>query len=281
MLVECLQSIFKFPTKIAFEIIVVDNHSMDDTVSFIHTHFPQVLVIENQQNVGFARGNNKAVKKAQGEYLFFLNSDTLLKKNAVDTLINFAKSANSDIASCQLNNSDGSIQPQGGQLPNLFNVFCWMTFIDDIPLISRFIPSYQQSRIEYFTKNHQMGWLAGTALLINRNVFRELKGFDENMFMYGEDVEFCMRAYDNKVKINYFSSPQIIHLGQGSGSSSKAILGEYQGLKYIFVKHKPTWQLPILRLWLKIGALLRLLIFGMMGGDEDKRIIYQQAYKLA
>ena len=98
--------------------------------------------------------------------------------------------------------------------------------------------------------------------------------------MYGEDVELCMRANKKGVELHYFSTPKLAHLGQGSGASKNAILGEYQGLIYIFQKHKSGLQLSFLKFMLKLGAFLRVVLFGMIIQDEERKQIYQQALKL-
>ncbi len=122
-------------------------------------------------------------------------------------------------------------------------------------------------------QDQRPGWLAGTALLIKREIYDQLHGLDDHIFMYGEDVEFCLRAKAEGIEVDYFQAPKLIHLGQASGSSRAAILGEYKGLKYIYQKHQPAWQYFCLRLLLKVGALLRLIIF--------RNPIYAEAFKLA
>lgn len=281
LLIDCLQSIYKYPVDFEFEIIVVDNHSIDETNSTLRQHFPQVRLIENSQNVGFAAANNQAAKKAKGNYLLFLNSDTVVKKDALSDFFTQATTLNGGIYSCQLVTTDDLIQPQGGSLPNLWNVATWMLGIDELPIIRTLIPPYQQSSSDFFTQDRKMGWVSGTAMMIQADIFRDIGGFDEQVFMYGEDVELCLRLTKTGLRAHFLSSPKIVHLGHGSGSSSKALLGEFQGIKYIFSKHKPAWHLPILRFWLKIGALLRYFIFGIIKGNADKKIIYQQAFGLA
>jgi len=156
-----------------------------------------------------------------------------------------------------------------------------MLFIDDLPLINKIIKPYQQRSSLFFNKDQHPGWLGGTAFLIKKDLYSKLNGLDQKIFMYGEDVEFCQRISNLGIELDYFSSPSLTHLGQASGSSEGAILGEYKGLKYIYQKHKPKWEYPILRMLLKIGALLRIIIFGIMLKDEKRKQIYTKAFKLA
>lgn len=270
---DCLETIKKSKDNLIKEVIVIDNGSEDGSVEYLKKKFPQYLVSSSGGNLGFAQGNNFGVNHAKGEYIWLLNSDTLIKPNTISTLMECVKSHNSQLASCRLLNPDGSIQPQGGYLPDLWRLALWMLFIDDLPLIKSLVKPYHQNLKSFFQIDQHPGWLAGTALLIKRDLYQKLNGLDNKIFMYGEDVEFCLRAKQQGVRIDYFSQPKLTHLGQVSGSSRKAILGEYKGLKYIYEKHQSVWQYFALRLLLKLGALLRLIIF--------RNQVYAEAFRLA
>lgn len=270
---DCLNSIKRSTDKVDKEVIVVDNGSADGSAEYLRQKFPRFKVYDAGANLGFARGNNFGFKRSSGKYVWLLNSDTLLKKTTIQKLYHAALSHDSAIASCRLLNQDGSLQPQGGYLPDLWRLKAWMLFIDDLPIISRLFPAYHVNRTSYFKKNRHPGWLAGTALLIRRDVYQKLHGLDEKIFMYAEDVEFCLRAAKLGIKPDYFTAPALTHLGQASGSSRGAILGEYKGLTYIYKKHFPKTQQIILKILLKLGAALRVIIF--------RNRIYAQAFQLA
>jgi GT2 family glycosyltransferase len=275
---HCLQSIFASNTKYTYEVILVDNHSTDGSVAaFKNTKYPLVL-IENSHNSGFANANNLGAKSARGKYLWLLNSDTLIKPDTIEKFLNLAYKHGSYLASCRLLNPDGSIQPQGGALPTLLNLTTWMLNLDNLPLIRRLIPSYQLSRP--YPQQPHLGWIGGTAMLVRRDLYHGLSGLDENIFMYGEDVEFCLRAAKGGITPDYFPQPQIVHLGQASGSNQRAVLGEYTGLKYIYRKHKSPVARTYLRGILKIGALLRVISFTLTG-DIKRRNSYVKAFKMA
>ena len=278
---DCLRTIKKSKDNLKKEVIVVDNGSQDGSVRYLKQRFPWARFYSSGGNLGFAWGNNFGITKAKGDYVWLLNSDTLLKPTTIATFLDLAKTNNSQIASCRLLNKDGTIQPQGGFLPKLRRVIAWMLFIDDLPLIGRLIKPYQQRLLGFFKHDQHPGWLSGTALLIKRDLYLKMKGLDKKIFMYGEDVDFCLRAAKRGIKLDYFTQPSLTHLGQASGSSQAAVLGEYQGLKYIYKKHKPQWEYPLLRLLLKTGALLRIIIFGIILQDGNKKQIYQKAYQLA
>lgn len=278
---DCLRTIKNSQDKLRKEVIVVDNGSDDGSFKYLKKTFPWAKLLSSGTNLGFARGSNFGAKHAKGNYIWLLNSDTLLKPDTINTFMKLVMKNKSQIASCKLLNPDKTIQPQGGFLPRLSRLTAWMFFIDDLPIIGSLIRPYQQRHIHFFKKHQHPGWLSGTALLIKRSLYNQLKGLDKNIFMYGEDVEFCLRAAKRGLRLDYFPQPELTHLGQASGTSQGAVLGEYKGLKYLFKKHKPSWEYPLLRWLLKTGALLRIIIFGIILQDKAKKTIYVKAFKLA
>ncbi len=268
----CLKSIAKSTDSLHKEIIVIDNASNDSSVEKLKSAFPNIMLIANKTNVGFGVANNQGAEKAHGNFLLFLNSDTLLKIDTLALLFEDIKRHKSTVATCKLLNVDGSIQPQGGALPNLLSLLVWATGIDDLPLINSLITSYQHRNRGYFDQNHQVGWIGGTALAIKRQVFDDIGGFDPNIFMYGEDVELCIRLRQAGYLVDYFAKPNITHLGQASSSSKASLVGEFIGLKYLITKHFTGFNKSLSLLELRFAALLRILIFGIVGNRERKKI---------
>lgn len=111
-------------------------------------------------------------------------------------------------------------------------------------------------------------------MLIKRAVIDEVGSLDGNIFMYGEDVEFCMRAANHHWDVGIVPAATIVHFGSASSSSAHAILGEFKGYQYIWSKHKPLWQRPFLNLVLKLGCSLRLFLFGTIIKDTAKAQVY-------
>lgn len=282
-LANCLSSIFHQTKKISFEVIVVDNASSDGSPQMIKKNFPQVKLIVNSKNLGYAKANNQGIKIAKGKYILFLNSDTIILDKAIEKCLKFMqKRKDIDILGCQLLNEDKSLQPSGGFFPQLRRIFYMMVFIDDLPFINRLLKPYQQRRIDFYQKVRQLDWATGAFLLVKREVINKIGGFDPTFFMYSEEVDFCFRAKKAGFNIWFYPKAKIIHLkGKSSACGfKKAVLGEYQGLKKFYQKHKPRWEMPILIVLLKIGAMLRVIIFGILKGDKNKKKIYEKAYKL-
>lgn len=260
------------------EIFVVDNNSKDHSLNKIKSFkksFKNFFIIENKDNKGFASANNQAVEKASGKYLLLLNSDTIVQRQALDNLIKGAEKYNFPIAAARLLNKDYSIQPQGGNLPTLITLFNHMFFLDDLPLIGKFFPTTQNTGVNSHNQKKQIchngqlqakktGWVGGTAMLIDHQLWDKIGPLDENIFMYGEDIELCLRAHQAGSKIGIITSALIVHLGSASSSSKNALLGEIKGYQYIWQKHKPSWQKPLLKIILTSGILLRILLFAII-----------------
>ena len=281
---NCLKSVYQETKNIKFEIIVVDNASKDGSVKVIKKKFPQVKLIVNDKNLGFAKANNQALRQAQGEYILFLNSDTLILDQAIKKSLEFMVGRdNVDILGCQLLNEDKTIQSSGGFLPRLRNIFYMMFFIDDIGFINRFLKPYQESHSFFYKKTRKLGWVTGAFLLVKKEVVDKIGSFDEDFFMYGEEIDFCIRAWKTGFNCWFYAGTKVIHLKGKSSENAfeKAVLGEYQALKKIFKKHKPGWEMFFLRLLLKTGAVLRLVLFGILKQDKSKRKVYEKAFKLA
>lgn len=291
LLKKCLESVLEDIrlSTISAEIIVVDNGSVDGSLEQVQrltglkTREIEIKVIANRENVGFAKANNQGAKIATGKYFLFLNSDTIAGQKTLQTMVEFMdQNQKVGIASCQLRNPDGSIQPQGGSLPRLSTVAIWSFFLDDIPVLHDILPSYQLQRKSFFTGvPKRIGWVGGTAMFVRNELWKKLGGFDEHLFMYGEDVDLCYRANKDGFGVMVNPAVSITHKGQGSSGEARWVTGEVRGLLHLFKKHKPAWELPLLKLILMVGMTLRWFIFGILSKDEALKRAYAQAIRMA
>lgn len=290
--IDCIKSVFRHTKNISYEIIVVDNASSDDSIKEISKFRKTVKnfkLIENNKNRGFAKANNQGLRKAKGKYLLLLNSDTVVKNNLFKGMIDWMNDhPKAGVSTCALLNKDGSIQGSGGNFPDLFRVFSWMFFLEDIPLLDRLIkpfhPMHTQSPFyrgeAHFKNAHQKDWITGAFFLIRAKTTKRTGFLDEDYFMYGEEMELCFRIKKAGWQVWYLPKWSIIHLGGASNTSEFAILSEYTGIKLFYKKHMPAWQLPITRLFLKGGSFLRIIIFGLLKGKEAAEV-YVKALKQA
>lgn len=264
---ECLRSIFTKKWEINLEVWVVDNNSSDGTCEAVKVMFPQVKLIENPINSGFAKGNNLALRKIKTEYTLLLNSDTQVLPHSLDEMVKFAKTNGFSVVSCKIKNGDGSFQPNAGQLPSFIPVILWLSGIDDI--LKKFFPvfSYQATDARYYRGREEVGWVSGSVMLIKRDVLDKVGYLDENIFMYGEDVEFCLRAKKAGFRIGWTKDAEIIHLGGGSSRLPKFSqwAGEFRGLLYIYRKYYGFAAFLILRFLIYIFIIARAISFLILG----------------
>lgn len=283
LLVNCLESIYKHTKNVSFEVIIIDHHSQDGSVEFLKKYQKtkdNLKIIFKKNNPGFGTGNNTASKEAEGEYLLLLNSDTFFTYNILYSLKNKLESTkNLGAYSVSLKNQDGSFQGSGGSFPNIGNILTWQLAIDDIPLLNRFFSSFHPKAD---SRLYQSGldWVTGAFMIIPKKIYNLVGGFDEKIFMYTEEMELAYRIRSISKKIVYDSSESIIHLGSGSGGSYLAITSEVKYLLYFWQKHKAPWQLPVVRLTIFIGSLLRLLFFGIIKQNETYKKAYIEAIRL-
>ncbi|MDO8452547.1 MAG: glycosyltransferase family 2 protein [bacterium] len=264
--VKCVESIFKFTKGLDFEVILVDNNSLDGSKEHFRDfakkfNDERLKVFANTVNSGFTGGNNFGLKKSRGEYILFLNSDTELMENSIEKCIKFLKT-NPGVGAigCQLKNLDGTLQRNGGHFPTLLKVKAWMLFLDDLPIVKDLFPSYHPPA-SFFAKSHYQDWLTGAFFLMPRGVLNEVGGWDDDYFMYVEDVDLCWRIKKAGYKVYYFAGTAIKHIGSASSSSDMSILRELKNLKLFYRKNLPSWQMPFLVLFLMLGSLLRLILF--------------------
>lgn len=276
LLRQCLESI-NVIRDTRYEVIVVDNASTDGSVDFLKglslrkdSPYQRFKLIENKKNLGFAAANNQGIRKAKGDYILLLNSDTVLKGNSLLKLIKFAKKhPRAGVVGCKLLNKDGSDQPSVAPFFTLPRVFLWL-FTGD-----RFLYSSPQ-------KARQVDWVMGAALMAKKEAIKEAGLLDEKFFMYMEEVEWCYRIKKAGWQVWFYPGAKIFHLVRGSSPEGKqrAILGIYEGLIYFYQKHFAPWQLFVLKLLLRIkagGAWLA----GILTDSHYLKETYAKAFKLA
>jgi GT2 family glycosyltransferase len=289
LLNNCIESVINNSEKIRYEIIVVDNASKDGIKELVKRFDKkyQIRLLENKTNVGFGRANNQGMKASSGKYILLLNTDTLIKNRATEKMFSWMElHPKVGVASCALLNNDGSMQETGGYFPSLIRVFSWMT-IQDIPLVDNLIHPFHPMRSKYFRKGEafykeekELDWVKGAFFLIRRKVVDKIGYFDKDYFMYTEEVEYCYRIKNAGWKIYFVPTVSVTHLGGASGIGSESVIKEFQGVKLFYKKHYPPWQYPLLRLFLKIGALGRIFIFGLLEGRDSAKT-YAKAFREA
>ncbi|MBI2040363.1 glycosyltransferase family 2 protein [Candidatus Microgenomates bacterium] len=256
------------------EVIALDNGSSDGSAQMIKTDHPQVKLIESKENLGFSKGNNLAMKQCNNPFILLLNSDVYVEEDSLyKTLAYFKVNKNCDVMGAKLKYASGKLQPSAGNLPNPLNIITWILGLGFLPLINNFIPPLHARNMPFFSKAHQVGWIMGAFFMIKKAIFEKTLGFDENLFMHMEEVEWCKRINMAHFKIWYVPQVEVVHL---HGASSKFDLGasflnELKGIKYYLKKHYPPFYLPV-KLFLILGLILRIIAFSLLGKTKRARI---------
>lgn len=239
LLRACLQKLQPEVQNIDSEVFLIDNASADGSADMVQNEFPWVHLIRNNDNAGFAKANNQALKQAQGEYVLLLNPDTEVYAGAIETLMQFLdRHPRAGIVAPQLLNSDGSIQRSCRQFPT----FWGMSY--ELAGLSRLFPKVQKFR-EYkmldfdHTIEREVDQPEGACLLLRRQVIQEVGVLDEGFFMLFEEVDWCYRIKQAGWQIWFTPSARVLHHYGQSIKQVKArmILSSHRGMYRYWRKH--------------------------------------------
>jgi len=272
---QCIQSIIENYRKELengeTEIIVVDNASSDGSqsaISNIKYQISNIKIIENKENVGFAKGCNIGAKKSKGKYILFLNSDTETLDRGFLKMTEFLD-ANSTIGILggKLLNPDSSPQPSAGKFYTLFNLFLMLAGIEVFLGIRKSPKTISK-----------VDWVSGGCMMIKKSLFEKLSGFDENFFMYIEDMEMCFRADRLGSATYFYRDVKVVHKALGSSSRDFAIINIYKGILYFYAKHKNYFQYTIAKALLIAKAKISIVI-GILTDNSSLIKTYGEAIR--
>jgi GT2 family glycosyltransferase len=249
------------------EVIVVDNASTDESPVMIKKKFPWVSLIQSGENLGFGKGNNLGMAHAKHPYLLLLNTDCFVKeKTFYDALKFFETYGSCDVLGSKLTFKNGSFQPSAGFVPNPVNTTFWMLGLDNMPGLRYLVDTVHERDRAFFKKTKIVDWVQGAFFMLKKEVFDQTQGFDENLFMYMEEVEWCMRIKKKKFHVYFTPLFEVVHLGGASSgyNLSVPLFKEMEGLMYVFQKHYKSW-VGFLKGIISIGCLLRIIAFSILG----------------
>jgi len=255
----CLESLYKNPPSRASEIIVVDNASTDGTVDAVKRDFPEVVTVTNSENRGFAAANNQGIEKSRGEYILFLNPDTIVHPNSLDVLVNLMDD-NKDAGACgpKLLDSDGTTCLSVGWVPTFRAVLYGKTVFRPLGI---FRGHYKKLRTDDFNYDKQtdVEQLSGAALMVRLSVIEEVGPMDESFFMYYEDADLCLRIRKAGWRIVYVPESVITHIGGKSSAqvSAKKRIMVYSSLLTYFRKHRGRFATGLFAFVFKPGVIVR------------------------
>jgi len=260
---QCLCSVEKAIDKIDAEVIVVDNNSTDDSIAYLKPKFPFVKFIYNEENVGFAKANNQALPHCSGDYILYLNPDTIIPEDCLEKCIAFFENT-PDCGGIGIKMIDGSgtFLPESKRgFPSPLASFFKLTGLSDLFPRSRIFNQYSLGYLNPFV-NHKVDVLAGAFLMAKSNIIKATKGFDESFFMYGEDIDLSYRIQQLGYNNYYFADSTVLHFkGESTKKGSLNYVKLFYSAMSIFVhKHYSGNKARIFSLFIHAAIFFRAVI---------------------
>ena len=265
---QCIISVQKALETIEGEIIVIDNHSSDDSCAMVKARFPQLKLIENLENVGFPKGNNIGVAEAKGNYICILNPDTVVAEDTFVKILAFAQSKqNLGIVGCKLIDGTGHFLPECKRgVPTPFVAF---TKIFGLYKISNIWGKYYAQHLNE-NKTGKVDILVGAFMVMKRDLYLEVGGFDDNCFMYSDDIDLSY-VISKKGKSNYYyHETTVIHYKGESTIKDGTYMKRFQeAMNFFYKKHFKTSF--FFSFFMKVGIVFFSLIKMFQGKSKQKK----------
>ena len=224
----CLKSVQAAITNIDAEIIVVDNNSNDESCNMVKQLFPTVTLIENKENIGFSKGNNEGIAVAKGEYICILNPDTVVAEDTFLSILNFAnKQTKLGVVGCKLIDGTGQFLPESKRNIPIVKVALQKIFGNSKNYYANYINENTSGKVDV---------LVGAFMFMKKSIFKEVNGFDEDFFMYGEDIDLSYRVLNLGYDNYYFANTTVIHFKGESTLNDKLYAKRFYGAMQIFYK---------------------------------------------
>jgi GT2 family glycosyltransferase len=239
----CLESLVKAPPRRSMEVFVVDNASTDDSVEMIEAKFPWVNLVKSAENLGFAKGNNVAIRQCRGRYVALVNPDVIVFPGCLDALADFLdEHPNVGNVGPRVFNPDMSMQSTCRRFPTLWNNFCSATRLENMFNSSRF---FAGEHMFYFAHDRTLDVdvIVGCFSMIRREAFDTVGLLDENLFMYGDDVDWCRRARNAGWRMVFYPGGQAIH-DRGKTTAPYPVrfaVAQQRSVLHYWTKHHSVW----------------------------------------
>ena len=273
---DCLSSVFNQTQGIEFEVIVIDNGSSDRSVQMVEAEFPQVTIIANAENRGFAAANNQGMAIARGRYVLLLNSDTVVLDNAIAKTVKFAdEHPQAAVVGCKVLNPDRTLQRDCFMYPSPLNMLLAATHLYKIFPKSRFFGREEMTWWDY-NDVREVETICGCFSLVRNEAIKQVGLMDEMYFVYGDDPDWCYRFKKKCWKVLFVPNAQIIHYGgQTTKYMASAFLLQLHGARLMFIKkHRDALSFRLACFFTALFFLLRVpywAIVAVLNRSERKR----------
>ena len=241
LLQQCLADLFAHSGDVEMEVFVVDNNSKDDSVAMVKNEFPQVQLIANKENLGFAAANNQAWKQSSGDFILLLNPDAFVKQGAVYNAMKFLE-AHPECGICggRLVKPDGTLDPSARRFP---------TFLNKLFVLSGWRSRFPRSRLfsghefGHFDHNSiiEVDWVPGTFTMSRRKMLEQTGLFDERFYIYYEETDLCQTAKKLGWKVYFLPWAEIIHVGGASSKTRKDHTFDDGALQVVRFRMRSEW----------------------------------------
>ena len=268
---QCVLSVENAIKTLDAEIIVIDNNSSDDSCEMIKQRFPHIKLIENKDNLGFPKGNNIGVAQAKGEYICILNPDTVVAEDAFEKIASFlAIIENVGIVGVKLIDGTGNFLPESKRgIPTPWVAFTKITGLYKIFPKSRIFGKYYAQHLSE-NQTGKVDILVGAFMVMKRNLYNEIGGFDENCFMYSDDIDLSYRALKEGKSNYYFHETLVIHYKGESTVKDETYMKRFQeAMNFFYKKHfKVSFFFSV---FMKMGILFFSFVKMFQGKSKQKR----------
>ncbi len=260
LLLDCLRSVFESTLTTRFEVIVVDNNSKDATVEAVRASYPAVHIIANHENRGFSKGVNQALAVSAGRYLLMLNSDTLVRRQALDRMV-VCLDGDPKIGAvgCAQWTGDGQLYQSCFPFPSIRDHLIHASFFRSCAPAWQEVVAARQA-IDCM-KSQDVDWINGACLMVRTDLLKACGGLDEGYFMYFEDVDLCRAVHRHGYRVRHLAEADIVHLIGRSSEQDRVRLNlvwEFSRIRYV-ERHFPLFKRWIMKAWIAIGAVVRLI----------------------
>lgn len=262
---QCVLSVQKALEGIDGEIVVIDNNSSDDSCEMMQQLFPNVKLIENKENLGFPKGNNIGVAQAKGAYICILNPDTVVAEDTFSKILNTKNwQLNTGIIGCKLIDGTGNFLPESKRgVPTP-----WVSFTKIFGLykVSNLFGKYYA---QHLTENQSgnVDILVGAFMVMKRELYNEIGGFDENCFMYSDDIDLSYMVLQKGKYNYYFHETAVIHYkGESTVRDEKYMKRFQEAMQFFYKKHfKKSF---VFDFFMRIGAM----VFSLIKKNQSKEV---------
>jgi GT2 family glycosyltransferase len=239
LLRKCLESIYRFAPAFDFEVIVVDNASNDFEKAAFATQFPQARFIVNEENIGYAEGNNQAIARSTGEFVLLLNPDTEIKEDSLTRLVSFMETRpDASAAGCRLVRPDGTVERSCRSFPKPWPVTSEFLGLSRLFSRSRFFGGYRMTWFNY-DKMIEVDQPMGSCLILSHRAWDAVGTFDKVFPIFFNEVDWCYRAKQAGWKVYFTPDAEVIHHGGASTKQVRPIMRSesHRSLERFYRKH--------------------------------------------